>query len=184
MINTLVTQDRLDTFTKLVPQLKSVDGMVAEVGVYKGGSLKHLARLFDDTAVIGFDTFEGLPKDQWIESEIHEPGDFHDTTYEEVMEFLSDCPNVVLKKGLFPQSAKGLEDYKFKLVHLDMDFYLGTKLAIDWFWPRMEKGGVIVFDDYTWPNCPGVYEAVGELSMREGIWVHPGAQYQAYVVKP
>lgn len=184
MDNTLISQDRLDTFDTLREQLKEVDGLVAEVGVYKGGSLKVLAKLFDDTAILGFDTFEGLPKEQWIESEIHEPGDFHDTTLREVTEFLHDCSNVVLKQGLFPSSAKGLEDYRFKLVHLDMDFYSGTKLAIEWFWPRMESGGVIVFDDFMWPNCPGILQALGDHAVKEGLKIHLATQYQAYIIKP
>jgi len=179
MSNTLITQDRLTTFSLLRP-LVPKEGLVAEVGVYKGGSLKVLAKLFDDTAVLGFDTFEGLPKEQWIESEIHEPGDFHDTTMKDVQEFLHDCPNVVLIKGLFPTSAKGMDDYKFRLVHLDTDFYLGTKLSLEWFWPRMESGGIIVFDDYKWPNCPGVEQVLKEF----GEPVHQAADYQAYIKKP
>lgn len=182
MINTLITQDRLNTFDQL--SLNIPEGLIAEVGVYKGGSLKVLAQLFADRPVLGFDTFEGLPKEQWIESEIHEAGDFHDTTLEDVQEFLRDCPNVVLTKGLFPDSGKHFEDHTFALVHLDTDFYLGTKLSLDWFWPRMNSGGIIVLDDYNWPNCPGVKQAVEEYSLKEGIWIHSLANYQAHLYKP
>jgi hypothetical protein len=184
MDRTLITSDRLDTFSKLKPLVDHVDGIVAEVGVYKGGSLKVLAKLFDDVAVLGFDTFEGLPEEQWVESEIHEIGDFHDTTLEDVQEFLRDCTNVVLTKGIFPDSAKGLEDYKFKLVHIDTDFYLSVKLSLEWFWPRMVSGGIIVLDDYRWGNCPGVEQALEEFSMEQGIWIASFAKYQAHIFKP
>lgn len=182
MINTLISQDRLNTFEQL--SINVPEGLVAEVGVYKGGSLKVLAQLFSDRPVLGFDTFEGLPKEQWIETEIHEIGDFHDTTLEDVQDFLRDCPNVVLTKGLFPDSGKPFEDQKFALVHLDTDFYLGTKLSLDWFWPRMNSGGIIVLDDYNWPNCPGVKQAVEEYSLKEGIWIHSLANFQAHLYKP
>lgn len=178
MDNTLITSDRLSTFRTLKPWLP--DGLIAEVGVYKGGSLKLLGQLFDDRPVLGFDTFEGLPKEQWVESETHEPGEFNDTTYEEVQEFTAECPNIVLVKGLFPLSAEQFEDYTFSLVHVDTDYYLAVKACIDWFWPRMIPGGVIVFDDYGWENCPGVKQALGEF----GVPVHLSADYQAYIIKP
>lgn len=182
MENTLITQDRLDTFGLL--ELITPEGVVAEVGVYKGGSLKVLAQLFDDKLVLGFDTFEGLPEEQWIESEIHEPLEFNDTSLQEVQEFLADCPNVVLVKGLFPQSGEPYKDLKFSLVHLDTDFYLSTKLSLEWFWPRMVQGGIIVFDDYNWKNCPGVLQALEEHSMNEGVRIRSFAEYQAHIYKP
>lgn len=178
MDNTLITSDRLDTFSKLRPQVP--EGLIAEVGVYKGGSLKVLAKLFDDRPVIGFDTFTGLPEEHWNEEELHKPGDFNDTSIESVQEFLRDCPNVVLVEGVFPYSAIPFKDKEFALVHADMDFYLGTTLCIEWFWPRLVKGGIIVFDDYKWANCPGVQRALGEF----GYPIHTLTEYQAYIIKP
>lgn len=183
MDNTLITQDRLNTFEQLKPLVPN--GVVAEVGVYKGGSLKVLAKLFDDRPVLGFDTFEGLPKEQWIESELHEAGDFNDTSLKEVQEFLSDCPNVILTKGLFPDSGAQYSNVQFALVHLDTDFYLGTKLSLEWFWPRMQQGGIIVFDDYLWPNCPGVEQVLVEKAIGEyKVPIKKIANYQAYIIKP
>lgn len=182
MENTLITSDRLNTFAlikHLIPE-----GVVAEVGVYKGGSLKLLGQLYDDRPVLGFDTFEGLPKEQWIESEIHDPGEFNDTTYDEVLEFVAECPNVVLVKGLFPDSGRQFADTKFALVHVDTDYYLGVKACLDFFWPRMVEGGAMIFDDYKWANCPGVQEALEEFSIREGVWIGSYAKYQAHIYKP
>lgn len=178
MENTLITSDRLSTFRTLKPFIP--EGVIAEVGVYRGGSLKLLGQLYDDRAVLGFDTFEGLPKEQWIESEFHDPGDFNDTTYDEVQEFVAECPNVVLVKGLFPQSGAVFADYKFSLVHIDTDFYEGVKQSLEWFWTRMNSRGIIIFDDYDWPNCPGVQQALGEF----GEPIHLAADYQAYIIKP
>lgn len=178
MDNTLITQDRLDTFHILEDLIP--DGVIAEVGVYKGGSLKVLGQIFDDRLVLGFDTFEGLPKEQWIESEIHDIGDFNDTSLEEVQEFLADTPNVVLVKGLFPDTGQEYRTMKFALVHVDTDYYLGVKACIHWFWSRMEPGGIMVFDDYQWHDCPGVQQALEEF----GEPVYELANYQAYIVKP
>src|SRR5688572_6758315 len=89
-------------------------GHFAEVGVYKGGSLKHLALSFPGHPMLGFDTFEGLPQEQWTAAEVHKPGEFADTSFEAVSEFLKDCSHHVrLIKGIFPGSADQAKDVQF-----------------------------------------------------------------------
>lgn len=151
--------------------------IIAEVGVYKGGSLKTLAEAFPSATLFGFDTFEGLPKEHWDNKEIHNPGEFSDTDIKKVYEFI-DRPNVILVKGLFPDTGKDYRETVFDFVHIDTDFYQSVKQSLKWFWSRMSKGGIIVFDDYEWPNCPGVKKALEEF----GEPIHKSANYQAYII--
>lgn len=176
MENTLITGDRLNSLVELCKRTKAE--MIAEVGVYKGGSLKYLAEHFPDADLYGFDTFEGLPIEQWNEKEIHKPRDFNDTSLEAVKKFINN-PNVQLEKGLFPSSAKYYFDYQFDFVHIDTDFYESVKQSLEWFWPRMSKGGIITFDDFEWPNCPGVKQALEEF----GQPFFRSVNYQAYIIK-
>ena len=156
-------------------------GYFAEVGVYKGGSLRHLATSFPNKSILGFDTFEGLPKEQWTNIEIHKPGEFSDTSFEAVSEFLKDCcNNVSLVQGIFPDSADPMRDLNFSFVHIDTDFYLSVKACLDWFWPRLLTGGIIVLDDYLWPACPGVKQALDEF---DKPYQKTEAEYQAYMIK-
>jgi len=180
MENTLITQDRLDAMIALAKNAPA-QGYFAEVGVYKGGSLKNIALLFPERIIFGFDSFEGLPKGLWTENEIHKPGEFSDTSFESVNNFLKDtCNNVTLIKGIFPDSAQQYEDLDFAFVHIDTDFYLSVKACLEWFWPRLIKGGIIVFDDYLWPNCPGVEQALNDFSKS---YQKTEADYQAYMIK-
>jgi O-methyltransferase len=121
------------------------------------------------------DTFTGLPAEQWNSGEVHKPYEFNDTSIESVTAFVNSS-NVYLFNGLFPDSGKFAEDYKFSFVHLDVDFYESTKACLDWFLPRMNKGGVIVLDDYDWPNCPGVKKALENIEHYK-----TNADYQAYI---
>ena len=156
------------------------DGMGAEVGVYQGGSLRAIAESMHPRLVLGFDTFDGLPRQYWQPGEPHEVGDFGNTSLQEVQEYLADCRNVRLVRGLFPESAGGMDFARFAFVHLDVDFYLATKAALDWFWPRMMQGGIVAFDDYRWHRCPGVERVLTEF----GQPIHTAANLQAYLVKP
>ncbi|MEO6327908.1 MAG: TylF/MycF/NovP-related O-methyltransferase [Ginsengibacter sp.] len=180
IINTLITQDRLDAMVALAKKAPD-SGYFAEVGVYKGGSLKHLALSFPERFILGFDSFEGLPSEQWSEMEVHTPGEFSDTSMEAVISFLNECNNSVrLLKGIFPGSAESVKDCKFSFIHIDTDFYLSVKACIEWFWPRLLTGGIMVFDDYGWPNCPGVQKALVEFGKP---FKTTGAKYQAFMMK-
>lgn len=178
MENTLITSDRLNSLVELCIRTKFK--VIAEVGVYKGGSLKYLAeRFLPHSFIVGFDTFEGLPESQWNEKEVHKPGDFNDTSLEAVANFINDT-RVRLVKGLFPESAvKDYYDLQFDFVHIDTDFYESVKQSLEWFWPRMNEGGIIVFDDYEWPNCPGVKQTLEEF----GQPFFRSVDYQAYIIK-
>jgi hypothetical protein len=137
-------------------------GSVAEVGVYRGGSLDLLAEVFHDRRIYGFDTFAGMPPAQHG-FELHKQGDFADTSYEGLRDhFAKMRVNVSLVRGLFPGSAAGLEE-RYCFVHLDGDYYQTTADGISYFFPRLNRGGLIVFDDYTWQHCPGVQKAVDEF---------------------
>lgn len=175
MDNTLITNDRLETFKRnahLIPP-----GIICEVGVYKGGSLKYLAELFPDRKVYGFDTFEGLPKEHWDEDEHHEPGDFGDTDIKSVAKFVNS-KSVYLIQGLFPDSAPDPQIKDVALVHIDTDFYKSIAACIEYFVPRMAKGGLMIFDDYQWANCYGVERAIEEA----GLPVIVSADYQAIYI--
>jgi len=180
MENTLITQDRLDSLVSLCKKTQAE--IIAEVGVYKGGSLKYLLNHFPHVeAALGFDTFEGLPKEQWSENEIHKPGEFNETSLQEVTDFIGYQNILYLIKGIFPNSVKDTE-YEhviFDFVHIDTDFYQSVKESLEWFWPRMNKGGIIAFDDYEWPNCPGVKQALEEF----GQPINKSVNYQAYLIK-
>jgi O-methyltransferase len=178
-MSTLITEDRLKSIVSLLKKAPHT-GAIAEVGVYKGGSLKVIAQAVPNRPVLGFDTFEGLPKEQWTEGELHKPGDFSDVTLESVYQFVKDTPNIILIKGLFPASGDAFKHMQFAFVHIDTDFYEGVKQSLEWVWPRLVVGGIVVFDDYEWSNCPGVKRALEEF----GQPVRKGANYQAYLIKP
>lgn len=181
MYKTLITEDRLKELVRIIDLTPS--GLCAEIGVYKGGSLKYMSDKHRDREFWGIDTFEGLPGKDWNNSEPHNPGDFNDTSFEVVKEYLKDNKKVSLIQGYFPACIP-LHEYgeiTFSFVHVDTDFYQSVKNAIEYFYPLLKPGGIMVFDDYQWDNCPGVKRALDE----SGLKYYPTrAEYQAYVIKP
>ncbi len=172
---TLVPPDRLFFIYQFARHARSLAGDVGQVGVYKGGTAKLIARLFSATnkTIHLFDTFSGMPapdpqKDNlaYVREAI-----FSDTSLDEVREYLRDCGNVLFYKGTFPETAGPIRDRQFCFVYVDADLYQSTRGAIEFFYPRMVPSGVIVFDDYDSRKCPGVRRAVDEFlaDKREAI---------------
>jgi len=138
---------------------KNPNGIIAEVGVFHGGFTGILSDNFLDTKIYAYDTFEGMPESCWRDGEPHHIGEFKPEI--DVVKMLNNRKNVVVRKGIFPESIG--DETGFWMVHLDVDFYLSTLNSLKVLKDRMVKGGAIFLDDWDWHNCPGVRQAVEDL---------------------
>lgn len=133
----------------------------AECGVYTGSSLLACAKLAVEYGVniqfLGFDTFKGLPKlseeDRRLAPEnaryLTEPM-FSDTSLEAVKAAVleSGFSNIKLISGLFSKTFPKTGDREYSFVNIDCDLYEGHLECLEYFYPRMAKGGILFFDDY------------------------------------
>lgn len=160
---TLLDRRRLYMLYSLALLASCLDGEGAEIGVYRGGS----ALLFSHLKPVNrqlylFDTFRGMPETD-PKLDIHRAGDFQDTSLPQVQSLLGKFTNVVFRPGFFPETAAGLENQAFSLVHVDADIYTSVLDCCKFFYPRLVGGGVLVFDDYGFLSCPGAKQAVREF---------------------
>lgn len=120
-------------------------GLVLEFGVYLGRSLKMLSELMETNNVAadfhGFDSFQGLPED-WMPGE---PKGAYSTRGK-----TPDHVDATFHVGWFDETLERFEvgDRRVALVHLDCDLYSSTKTVLDALGPKLEKGAVLVFDDF------------------------------------
>ncbi len=140
-----------------VKRTKKINGDIAEVGSYRGGSAKLICEAMGNKTLHLFDTFEGLPG----LSQHDNPKQFQKGNYsaslEDVKSYLRKYQNVHFYKGLFPTTADPIKNNDFSFVHLDLDLHKATLESLDFFYPRMNKGGVILSHDYI--SAPGVRKA-------------------------
>lgn len=159
---TLVDKTRCFMLYQFARQASNLQGDVAEVGVYRGGTARLLAKTFDTKNLHLFDTFAGMPPTD-ANLDAHKEGDFGDSPLQKVKAYLIDCKNIHFHQGIFPATAKPVENLTFCLVHVDADIYKSVRDCCIFFYPRMEKGGLMVFDDYGFLSCPGAKKAVDEF---------------------
>ena len=169
----------------LVRAVANRPGALAEVGVYRGGSAKFICAAKGAASLHLFDTFSGMPPVNPATDGAFREGEFNRTSVEQVRAYLAEFVNVHLHPGIFPASAAHLAgaDLRFKFVHLDVDLYESTRSALAWFYPRMERGGIIVTHDYGDRTVPGVKPAFDEFFCDKPEVVVPLWFTQVLVVK-
>ncbi len=75
---------------------------------------------------------------------------------------------------MFPEETSMLvTDGKFRFCHIDVDVYQSAKDVVEWLWPKLVLGGIIVFDDYGFQTCSGITRFVNEeRSKRDRSIIH------------
>jgi len=150
---TLVSEDRCYMIYRFTQHCSNLDGEFAECGVYKGGT----ACLIADTLMKYsekkkelhlFDTFSGMPKTANKDDSHHVEGDYKDITLNDVKEYLRKFDSVIFHPGVIPETFEGLDGKKFSFVNIDVDIYQSVKDCCNFFYDRLIKGGIIIFDDY------------------------------------
>ncbi|APZ96921.1 TylF/MycF/NovP-related O-methyltransferase [Fuerstiella marisgermanici] len=138
----------------------TMDGVMAEVGTYQGASAKLICAAKGDTEFHVFDTFCGL-LDASEEDPLFRQHDYA-ASEESVRKYLADYPNVIFHKGLFPaDTGSDVADKKFSFVNLDVDTYASTRDCLEFFYPRLLPGGILLSHDYA--QAEGVRKAFDEV---------------------
>jgi O-methyltransferase len=145
---------------------RKVPGSVAELGVYQGQFAKYINKLFPDRTFYLFDTFEGFDEKD-IKVDVNQQfskgtQDFSGTSVQSVLDKMEYKDKCIIKKGWFPESLGGLED-TFCFVSLDADLYKPIYDGLEYFYPRLNKGGYIFIHDYNNKGYEGAKAAVREF---------------------
>jgi hypothetical protein len=161
--------DRRFTLIQMAKAVRHLRGSTGECGVLGGVGSAMICKTLEDTYQgeeqhFGFDSFEGLS----------EPGEIDKTQYawqkkgslaispETARQNLDDFDFVTLVKGWIPACFAPAMNHRFRLAHIDLDLHQPTIDSLEFFYPRMNPGGVFVFDDYGHLTCLGVRSAVNE----------------------
>jgi len=161
----LLEYDEAYALYMAVKRTEKIAGDIAEVGVYKGGSSKLICEAKGDKNLHVFDTFEGIPEVDDIDYNIFNDHKFKvgefPGSFELIRGYLSSYKNVFFYKGVFPSTANSVANRNFSLVHLDVDTCVSTSSGLEFFYPRMNRGGIIISHDYI--NAIGVRKAFDEF---------------------
>ena len=146
-------------------QAVQIEGHYLEFGVFKGGTIRFIARRLGKRQIHGFDSFVGLPE-AWSGYNLG------GSTFDRKGKLPRVPDNVLLHSGWFEATLpKWLANYDgpAAFIHIDCDIYSATKTIFDALASRIVPGTVILFDEYfNYPN----WEEHEHKAFQEFVRVH------------
>ncbi len=182
------------TLYELYKRTLGVSGHIAEMGVYKGaGSLLFgkLVQIFEPnslTMVHGFDWFAGTQASPENPLQVQGGNCENEDRLRQLVKLQNLDGTVKIHKldahKDFPKFFEKNPHLRFKLVFCDSGTYECTSEAIKNFWPRLNPGGIMIFDQYGLEVAPGETRAVTELLPNEVVHTTPwGWMPTSYLIK-
>lgn len=159
-----------------------IAGAAADLGAYRGDLSWQLNALMPERKLYLFDTFTGydardIEKEQELCLSDARAGDYSLSSRELANlkeRILSRMPyreNVEIRAGWFPETAFDLEDERYALVHIDTGLYQPTYAGIQYFFPRLSRGGVLVVSGYEHGKSMAVRQAIDDLEETYGAFL-------------
>jgi len=166
-------EERIVMLRKCISMMRerNIQGDMAEVGVYTGEFSKLFNRYFPERKLYLFDTFEGFDSEKDSVNDC-DKNNFKDTSIQLVLGKMKNPDNCIVKKGYFPETAFDI-DGKFSLVSLDCDLYKPILAGLEFFYPKLVKGGYIFVHDFGSYHYEDVKKAVYEFCDKQSVSIFP-----------
>lgn len=158
--------DRKYTLNQFLQLTGNVEGDTAECGAYEGATSYLICAFIREHEQIKthhiFDSFEGLSQPQKEDGAYWKKGNLS-ASEENCRNNLSAFGFVEYYKGWIPDKFPEVKDLRFSFVHIDVDLYQPTLDSVEFFYERLNKGAVIICDDYGFSTCPGAKKAMDDF---------------------
>lgn len=151
---------RVRTLEAICRRLGPVAGAAAELGVYRGAFARCINALLPERRLYLFDSFSGFDGNEAAGEGRGFTAAHENASAERVLAQLPHPERAVIRQGLFPATAAGLEDERFALVSLDADLEESTLAGLRFFYPRLSPGGFLLLHDWGSPRLGGVARAL------------------------
>lgn len=169
----------------------NIAGAFVECGVWKGGSSLAAALRFseleDFREIYMFDTFEGMTSPTELDIDLNgnkagvlltkeeknNDGSIWCVadldTVKETMKLAVNYPekNIKFIKGRVENTLKNNIPSTISILRLDTDWYESTKCELEYLFPSLSVGGILIIDDYG--HWCGAKKAVNEYLKKNGI---------------
>lgn len=192
---TMTGPERLNTLIHAVKYVTraNIPGSIVECGVWRGGSMMAAANTLlrcghTDRELYLFDTFEGMtaPSERDIGSDgspafieyertrrSDNGSDWCYASIDEVERNLLttgyDARNIKLIQGRVEETIPAAAPSTIAILRLDTDWYESTRHELEYLYPRLSSGGILIVDDYGF--WQGSRQATDEYLARHDIRV-------------
>jgi len=174
-------------------QVKSLEGDFVDCGVNTGIFSRAIIDYIDFNSTgkkyYLLDTFTGL--DERYSTPEEQSSDLNnkylankDTLYQQVQQTFKGF-NVEIIKGAVPDTLSQVTSDKIAYLSVDMNCVAPEVAALEFFWDKMVRGGIIILDDYGYANAfPEQKKAHDEFAASKGVEILTLPTCQGMIIKP
>lgn len=187
---TMTSPERLNAFILATRHVvrHNIPGDIVECGVWRGGSMQACAKTLlalgeTDRGLHLFDTFEGMPPptaedlrrdgksaEDLLAAQGKDRPIWAVASLEDVQAGFENVPypgeRVHYVQGLVEDTVPHQAPEQISILRLDTDWYASTKHELEFLYPRLVSGGVLLIDDYGY--WQGSRQAVDEFLEKTG----------------
>jgi len=134
-----------------------------------------------------FDTFKGIPESQMLSTERPDriiSNSKYPDCYELAQKNFSQFPRANLVRGLVPETLKTVPIEQVAYLSIDMNIAYPERKAIEYFWPKLTPGAIVVLDDYGWTGYEEQKKTMDEFAQTVGVEVMLLPTGQGILLKP
>ncbi len=148
-------------------------GDFVECGVNEGWISRTICHYLDlnktDKNFYLFDTYAGIPPDQISENEA-ERAALHNYTecYELAKSYFAPFRLAHLVRGKVPDTLTDVLIEKVSYLSIDMNIEKPERAAIEFFWPKLSQGAIVILDDYGFEGYERQHESMDEFAESVG----------------
>jgi O-methyltransferase len=123
-----------------------------------------------------FDTFCGIPEEQMNEKEKALDRQrynswWYSDCWEQTKANFAAFPKASLIRGTVPPSLATVQIDKVCYLSIDMNIAYPERAAVEFFWPKLVPGAVVILDDYAWKDHEEQKRAMDEFATSQGVSV-------------
>ena len=167
----------------------NMKGDFVECGSNRGGSalmlVKYLGTKARGRPFYLFDTFCGMDARLSLKHEMDHYEGRYPECYEQVVKLFKPYSNVHVVRGSVPDTLIAAHIDHVAFLHIDMNAAKPERAALEYFWPKLVQGGIVIFDDYNWVFCKSQKDTIDEFarSIGQSILCLPTGQGMLFKTK-
>lgn len=170
---------------------KNIPGDFIDCGVNTGFYARSLMRYMSfeklDKKYYLLDTFTGLDRRYSTNDEMRAQDWFKygegEDMYERAQKTFSGF-HVVIIKGAVPETLPLVTAKKICFLHLDMNSAMPEVKALEYFWNKISKGGIVLFDDYAYNGNHAMKKTHDAWAKNNGVEILSLPTGQGLLIKP
>lgn len=135
-----------------------------------------------------FDTFAGIPEAQMTSSErpasVAANETFYEDCYELAVRNFKPFPRARLIRGTVPETLSEVAIEQVSYLSIDMNIVAPEVAALEFFWPKLSTGAVILLDDYGYQHHVEQHKGMAEFAARNDASIASLPTGQGLMIKP